>query len=131
MRALRAAAPQRPPPLVQLRATPSLPSAPPPPAARSLAQSPQLFKQMAAACSDLERVFGLPGGCISHTAMGLDQLFWNRPAPGFSRYRTPVQGLYLASASNHPGGGVIGSAGRNAALQCLEDMETNEYNRFF
>ena len=72
---------------------------------------------------DLERVFGLPGGNIFHSAMGLDQLFFNRPAPGFARYRTPVRGLYLCGAGAHPGGGVMGAPGRNAAREVLADME--------
>jgi phytoene dehydrogenase-like protein len=71
---------------------------------------------------DLERVFGLPGGNIFHGAMGLDQLFFNRPAPHFARYRTPVKGLYLCGAGAHPGGGVMGAAGRNSARTCLSDM---------
>ena len=72
---------------------------------------------------DLERVFGLPGGNISHASMSLDQLFFNRPAPGFSRYRAPVKGLYLCGAGAHPGGGVMGAPGRNAAREALADME--------
>jgi phytoene dehydrogenase-like protein len=71
---------------------------------------------------DLERVFGLPGGNIFHGAMGLDQLFWLRPASGAARYHTPVDGLLLAGAGSHPGGGVMGAAGRNAALLCLAAM---------
>jgi phytoene dehydrogenase-like protein len=71
---------------------------------------------------DLERVFGLPGGNIFHGAMGLDQLFFNRPAPGFARYRSPVAGLYVCGAGAHPGGGVMGAAGRNAAQVVLNDM---------
>jgi phytoene dehydrogenase-like protein len=71
---------------------------------------------------DLERVFGLTGGNIFHGAMGLDQLFWLRPAPGWSRYRTPVKGLYLCGAGAHPGGGVLGAPGRNAARAVLKDL---------
>lgn len=69
---------------------------------------------------DLERVFGLPQGNIFHGAMGLDQLFWLRPAPGFAQYATPVQGLYLCGAGSHPGGGVMGAPGRNAAMSLLQ-----------
>lgn len=68
---------------------------------------------------DLERVFGLPQGNIFHGAMGLDQLLWMRPAPGASRYATPVGGLYLCGAGAHPGGGVMGAPGRNAAIAYL------------
>lgn len=71
---------------------------------------------------DLERIFGLTGGNIFHGAMGLDQLFWLRPAPGWSRYRTPIEHLYLCGAGAHPGGGIIGAAGRNAALAVLADL---------
>jgi phytoene dehydrogenase-like protein len=71
---------------------------------------------------DLERVFGLTGGNIFHGAMGLDQLFWLRPAPGWSGYRTPLPRLYLAGAGAHPGGGVLGAPGRNAAAAALADF---------
>jgi phytoene dehydrogenase-like protein len=71
---------------------------------------------------DLERIFGLTGGNIFHGAMGFDQLFWFRPAPGWSRYRTPIANLYLCGAGAHPGGGIIGAAGRNSALAALADL---------
>jgi phytoene dehydrogenase-like protein len=72
---------------------------------------------------DLERIFSLPGGNIFHGAMSLDQLLWLRPFAGATRYAVPsVQGLYFAGAGAHPGGGVMGAAGRNAALTCLADM---------
>lgn len=71
---------------------------------------------------DLERIFGLTEGNIFHGAMGLDQLFWLRPAPGWSRYRTPLEGLYLCGAGAHPGGGVLGSPGRNAARVAIKDL---------
>lgn len=69
--------------------------------------------------TDLERVFGLSGGNIFHGAMAIDQLFALRPAPGWTQYRTPVQGLYLCGSGAHPGGGVLGAPGRNAALMAL------------
>jgi phytoene dehydrogenase-like protein len=72
---------------------------------------------------DLERVFGLSGGNIFHGSMGLEQLFWLRPAPGWSRYRTPLPGLYLCGAGAHPGGGVLGAPGRNAAKAVLADWK--------
>ncbi|TPX30231.1 hypothetical protein SmJEL517_g06158 [Synchytrium microbalum] len=71
---------------------------------------------------DLERVFGLTGGNIFHGAMSLDQLLVSRPTaygPGGSR--TAVKGLYLCGAGTHPGGGVMGSPGRLAALACIAD----------
>ena len=64
---------------------------------------------------DLEAEFGLSGGNIFHTAMGLDQLWWLRPVKGWARYRAPVKGLYLCGAGMHPGGGVMGSPGKNCA----------------
>ncbi|CAM6103639.1 unnamed protein product [Calypogeia fissa] len=70
---------------------------------------------------DLERVFGLTGGNIFHGAMSLDSLFLLRPVKGWSGYRTPVGGLYLCGAGSHPGGGVMGAPGRNAAHVVLQD----------
>ena len=70
---------------------------------------------------DLERLFGLTGGNIFHGAMSLDRLFFLRPLPGWARYRTPLGGLYLCGAGTHPGGGVMGACGRNAATEVLRD----------
>ncbi|XVE87301.1 hypothetical protein DITRI_Ditri18aG0106300 [Diplodiscus trichospermus] len=72
---------------------------------------------------DLEREFGLTGGNIFHGAMGLDSLFLMRPAKGWSGYRTPVRGLYLCGSGAHPGGGVMGAPGRNAACVVLKDFK--------
>lgn len=72
---------------------------------------------------DLEREFGLTGGNIFHGAMGLDSLFLMRPAKGWSGYRTPVRGLYLCGSGAHPGGGVMGAPGRNAARIVLKDFK--------
>ncbi|GJN35595.1 hypothetical protein PR202_gb24387 [Eleusine coracana subsp. coracana] len=72
---------------------------------------------------DLKREFGLTGGNIFHGAMGLDSLFLMRPAKGWSDYRTPVKGLYLCGSGAHPGGGVMGAPGRNAASIVLEDLK--------
>ena len=71
---------------------------------------------------DLERIFGLTGGNIFHGAMTLDRLVFLRPAPGWARYRTPIGGLYLCGAGTHPGGGVMGACGRNAAREILRDL---------
>jgi phytoene dehydrogenase-like protein len=71
---------------------------------------------------DLERTYGLTEGNIFHGDLSLDQLFFMRPVPGWARYRTPVQGLYLCGAGAHPGGGVTGAPGRNAAMQVLRDL---------
>ena len=70
---------------------------------------------------DLERTFGLTGGNIFQGAMSLGQLFSLRPVPGWSDYRTPVRGLYLCGSAAHPGGGVMGACGRNAAVEMLRD----------
>jgi len=64
---------------------------------------------------DIETQFGTEGGHWHHGELSLDQFLMLRPVPRWSQYRTPVEGLYLCSAGCHPGGGVIGSAGRNAA----------------
>jgi phytoene dehydrogenase-like protein len=68
---------------------------------------------------DLEREFGLTGGDIFHGALGLDQLFSARPVLGHGNYRAPVRGLYLCGAGTHPGGGVTGAPGHNAAREIL------------
>jgi phytoene dehydrogenase-like protein len=68
---------------------------------------------------DIERTFALTGGNIFQGAMTLNQLFFLRPVPGFAGYRTPIRGLYLCGAAAHPGGGVIGAAGWNAARTIL------------
>jgi len=70
---------------------------------------------------DLERRFGLTEGNIFHGDLSLDQLFFMRPVAGWARYRTPVEGLYLCGAGAHPGGGVTGAPGHNAARQVLRD----------
>ncbi|MCC6889323.1 MAG: NAD(P)/FAD-dependent oxidoreductase [Hyphomicrobiales bacterium] len=70
---------------------------------------------------DLEQRFGLLGGDISHGVMSLDQLFWARPMLGYADYRGPLRGLYHCGAGAHPGGGVTGAAGHNAARAILAD----------
>jgi phytoene dehydrogenase-like protein len=71
---------------------------------------------------DLEREFGLTGGNIYQGAMTPEQLFSFRPAAGYADYRTPVTGLYLCGSGAHPGGGVWGAAGRNAARAIARDL---------
>jgi phytoene dehydrogenase-like protein len=71
---------------------------------------------------DLERVFGLHRGNIFHGSLGVHQLLYNRPAPGHASHRSPVPGLYMCSAGTHPGGGVMGAAGRNCAKIVLDDL---------
>ncbi len=72
---------------------------------------------------DLERTYGLTEGNIFHGDLNLEQLFFLRPVAGWARYRTPVDGLYLCGAGAHPGGGVTGAPGHNAAHQVLEDWK--------
>lgn len=64
---------------------------------------------------DLERLFFLPGGHVHHGELSADQVFFKRPVKGFADYRTPVNALFMCSASTHPGGGVTGVPGHNAA----------------
>jgi len=71
---------------------------------------------------DLEQVFGLTGGDIFHGAMTLDQLFWARPALGYAEYRGAVKGLYHCGSGAHPGGGVTGAPGHNAARAIIADQ---------
>ena len=71
--------------------------------------------------SDLEQRFGLIGGDIFHGALGLDQLWAARPVLGYAAYRSPITGLYLCGAGAHPGGGVSGLPGYNAARRILRD----------
>lgn len=70
---------------------------------------------------DIERVYGLTGGNIFQGAMTMNQLFLMRPVPGWSDHRLPLVGLYLCGAASHPGGGVMGACGRNAARAILAD----------
>lgn len=74
---------------------------------------------------DLEREIGLTGGNIFHGAMSLDSLFLMRPVNGWSDYRTPLKGLYLCGSGAHPGGGVMGAPGRNAASVVIQDIKSS------
>jgi phytoene dehydrogenase-like protein len=71
---------------------------------------------------DLERIFGLPNGDIFHGALTLGQLFSARPMPGYACYRMPIPGLYLCGSGAHPGGGVTGAPGHNAAQAMICDL---------
>jgi phytoene dehydrogenase-like protein len=71
---------------------------------------------------DYERTYGLTEGSPYHGEMGLDQLLFMRPTAGYGRYRTPIAGLYLCGAGTHPGGGVTGAPGFNAAREILKDL---------
>jgi len=70
---------------------------------------------------DLERTYGLTEWNFFHGDLNLELLFFMRPVAGWSQYRTPVEGLYLCGAGAHPGGGVTGAPGRNAAMQVIKD----------
>ncbi|MCC7048770.1 MAG: NAD(P)/FAD-dependent oxidoreductase [Alphaproteobacteria bacterium] len=71
---------------------------------------------------DLEELIGLPQGHIFHGELSPDQLFFQRPAPHYADYRSPIKGLYLCGSSAHPGGGVSGIPGYNAAREILKDL---------
>jgi phytoene dehydrogenase-like protein len=72
---------------------------------------------------DLEQIFSLRGGNIFHGSIKLGQLYFMRPAIGNSQYKTPVKGLFLCGSSAHPGGGVMGAPGRNAASVIIDTMK--------
>jgi phytoene dehydrogenase-like protein len=71
---------------------------------------------------DLERTFGLIGGDIFHGALQLDQMFSARPMLGYGNYRGPIPGLYMCGSGTHPGGGVTGAPGHNAAREIIADF---------
>jgi phytoene dehydrogenase-like protein len=71
---------------------------------------------------DLEREFGLIGGDIFHGTLDLNQIYCLRPTLGYAAYRMPIKGLYLCGAGAHPGGGVSGAPGHNAAREIIRDM---------
>lgn len=75
---------------------------------------------------DLETEFGLTEGNINHAEISLDQIMFMRPVSGYSRYRTPVERLYLCGAAAHPGGGVTGLPGSLAAREILSDFKSNK-----
>jgi phytoene dehydrogenase-like protein len=70
--------------------------------------------------ADLESIFGLTGGNIMQGAMNLSSLAFMRPLPGYADYGTPIRGLYMCGAATHPGGGVMGACGYNAAREILK-----------
>ena len=72
---------------------------------------------------ELEAEVGLTEGNIFQGELTFDQLLFNRPVPGYAQYRSPVKGLYMCGSSNHPGGGVMGAPGRNAAAEILRDLK--------
>ena len=74
--------------------------------------------------ADMEQEFRISGGHWHHGDLAFDQFLMVRPVPGAAQYRTPLEGLFLCGAGCHPGGGVMGIAGRNAALQVLASGRT-------
>jgi phytoene dehydrogenase-like protein len=72
---------------------------------------------------DLERTFGITEGNIFHGDINIGQLFFMRPLPGWAQYRSPIAGLYLCGSGTHPGGGVTGAPGYNAARRILKDRQ--------
>ena len=79
----------------------------------------QVIGQQLLTPADIEREFRAAGGHWHHGELALDQALMMRPVPGAAQYASPVDGLYLCGAGSHPGGGVMGSAGRNAARAVL------------
>ncbi len=75
---------------------------------------------------DIEDEAGLTSGNIFHGELTLDQLLFNRPVPGYAQYRSPIPGLYMCGSSTHPGGGVMGAPGANAAREILLDMRVTQ-----
>jgi phytoene dehydrogenase-like protein len=73
---------------------------------------------------DMEETYGLSGGHIHHGEQSLDQFFTFRPLIGFAQYRTPLRGLYLCGAGTHPGGGITGLCGANAAREIVKDLKS-------
>ncbi len=78
---------------------------------------------------DLERTYGLTEGNIFHGDLSLDQLFFMRPVAGWAQYRTPISNLYLCGAGAHPGGGVTGAPGYNAAHKALRDWKSGHIKK--
>ena len=71
---------------------------------------------------DIENEVGLTEGNIFQGELTFDQLFFNRPLPGYAQYRSPLRGLYMCGSSTHPGGGVMGAPGANSARAILRDL---------
>jgi phytoene dehydrogenase-like protein len=76
---------------------------------------------------DLERTFGLSEGNIFQGELSIEQLFFLRPAPGWAQYKTPIQNLYMCGSAAHPGGGIMGAPGYNAAIKILKDSKRGKF----
>jgi phytoene dehydrogenase-like protein len=75
---------------------------------------------------DIEERFGLSEGNIFQGELSLEQLFFNRPVPGWARYRTPLRNLWMCGSATHPGGGIMGASGRLAALQVARSLKAGK-----
>ena len=75
---------------------------------------------------DIEQTYGMSGGHIHHGEQSLDQSFTFRPLIGWAQYRTPIRGLFLCGAGTHPGGGISGGSGRNAAREIIKDFKAKK-----
>jgi phytoene dehydrogenase-like protein len=71
---------------------------------------------------DLEKVYGFTGGHIFHGELALDQLFTMRPVLDWARYKTPIRGLFMCSSGTHPGNGLTGASGANAAKEIIHEL---------
>ena len=71
---------------------------------------------------ELEAEVGLTEGNIFQGELTMDQLMFNRPIPGYAQYKSPIRNLYMCGSSTHPGGGVMGAPGANAAREILKDL---------
>ena len=80
-----------------------------------------VLHRMVIAPPDMERLWGITGGNIMQGSMSMSNMYSLRPVPGYANYRTPVKGLYMCGAATHPGGGVMGACGMNAAREILRD----------
>jgi phytoene dehydrogenase-like protein len=94
---------------------------------KKIAEYAPNFRDLILSCQvitpqDLEQTYGLTGGHIFHGELSLDQLFSLRPLLGWARYRTPIRNLYLCGAGTHPGIGIGGASGANAARQIVKDL---------
>ena len=78
---------------------------------------------------DLERKFGMTGGDVFHGRLSLEQMFSARPLLGYANYRGPLEGLYMCGSGGHPGGGVTGAPGHNAARELLKDFKRGRVPR--
>ena len=76
---------------------------------------------------DIETIFNVPGGHWHHSELQIDRMYSLRPVFKYSSYRTPINGLYICGAGTHPGGGISGKSGINAANQIIKDQKQNKH----